>query len=97
MPASSGFAALTALLLAASPDFAQPADTRDAYRNQARAELERLKGDAPIISKARTIVLFIGDGMCVSTLTAADLFSLKHAQGLLRSGPWAMQTPNVRG
>ncbi len=65
--------AFTAWLLAASSAFAQPAATTDAYRNQALAELERLKADAPIIGKARNILLFIGDGMGVSTLTAARI------------------------
>lgn len=64
--------ALPALLLA-SPAVAQHATTTDAYRRQALAELERLKADAPITAKARNIILFIGDGMGVSTLTAARI------------------------
>jgi alkaline phosphatase len=65
--------ALSALLTAASPGLAQPGVTTDAYRNQALAELERLKADAPVVGKARNIILFIGDGMGVSTLTAARI------------------------
>ncbi len=66
-------ASALALLIAAGPALAQPATTTDAYRAQALAELERLKGDAPIVGKARNIILFIGDGMGVSTLTAARI------------------------
>ena len=62
-----------ALLIAASPALAQHASTTDAYRAQAMAELERLKADAPVVGKARNIILFIGDGMGVSTLTAARI------------------------
>jgi len=62
-----------ALLIAASPALAQHATTTDAYRAQAMAELERLKADAPVVGKARNIILFIGDGMGVSTLTAARI------------------------
>ncbi|MBN8818659.1 MAG: alkaline phosphatase [Sphingomonas sp.] len=49
-----------------------PATTKD-YRDQAEAELARLKSEAPIESRARNIVIFIGDGMGVSTLTAARI------------------------
>lgn len=62
-----------ALLIVASPALAQSAATTEAYRAQAQAELERLKAEAPIASKARNIILFIGDGMGVSTLTAARI------------------------
>ncbi|MEG8222766.1 alkaline phosphatase [Sphingomonas sp. HH69] len=62
-----------ALLVAASPALAQHATTTDAYRAQAMAELERIKADAPVVGKARNIILFIGDGMGVSTLTAARI------------------------
>lgn len=65
--------ALPAFLLAAAPALAQPAATTEAYRSQALAELERLKADAPVNGKARNIILFIGDGMGVSTLTAARI------------------------
>lgn len=66
----SPFIALLALPGAA---LAQHAETTGAYRAQALAELERIKADAPIAGKARNIILFIGDGMGVSTLTAARI------------------------
>ena len=64
---------IVALLITAGPALAQHATTTDAYRAQAMAELERIKADAPVIGKARNIILFIGDGMGVSTLTAARI------------------------
>lgn len=64
---------IVALLITAGPAMAQHATTTDAYRAQAMAELERIKADAPVIGKARNIILFIGDGMGVSTLTAARI------------------------
>lgn len=64
---------LATLLLSLTPALAQPAATTDDYRRQAQAELERLKADQPVVGKARNIILFIGDGMGVSTLTAARI------------------------
>lgn len=66
---------LASLALAIAPGVAvaQPASTTEAYRAHAMAELERLNADAPIVGKARNIILFIGDGMGVTTLTAARI------------------------
>lgn len=47
--------------------------TSDAYRAQARAEIARLEQERPIDGPARNIIIFIGDGMGVSTLTAARI------------------------
>lgn len=68
-----------ALLLSAASALAQAVSTTDTYRQQALAELERLKSDAPIAGKARNIILFIGDGMGVSTLTAARIHQGQRA------------------
>ena len=73
-----GFRALLlAALFVPSPLAAQAvtpiATTTNAYRQQAIAELERLKADRPIAGKARNVILFIGDGMGVATLTAARI------------------------
>jgi alkaline phosphatase len=62
-----------ATLLCSGPLLAQTAATTEAYREQARAELARLKADAPIARKARNIIVFVGDGMGVATLTAARI------------------------
>ncbi|WP_129793029.1 alkaline phosphatase [Sphingosinicella sp. CPCC 101087] len=47
--------------------------TTEAYRAQADAELDRLRAEPPVVGRARNIILFIGDGMGVSTLTAARI------------------------
>ncbi len=67
------------LLSAASAAAAQsggsapaPATTAD-YRALATAELARLKSARPLEKRARNVIIFIGDGMGVSTLTAARI------------------------
>lgn len=71
-----------ALLLAMSAPAALPAQTAGTpqppsstteYRRQGEAELARLKVSRPVEGRARNIILFIGDGMGVSTLTAARI------------------------
>lgn len=52
---------------------AQTPTTSDGYRRQGEAELVRLKTEKPITTPARNIILFIGDGMGVSTLTATRI------------------------
>jgi alkaline phosphatase len=64
--------ALAAATLAA-PVLAQPAITTADYRRQAEAELARLKAARPIERRAKNVIIFIGDGMGVSTLTAARI------------------------
>lgn len=53
-----------------SPSYPQ---TSEAYRVQAKAELERLSQATPVAGPARNVIIFIGDGMGVSTLTAARI------------------------
>lgn len=69
-------APLTALIPVTA--FAQPASVRPPattaeYRSQAAAELARLRAAQPIERRARNVIIFIGDGMGVSTLTAARI------------------------
>ena len=70
--------ALFAALTLATPAIAQTPSgkaqvTTEDYRRQAQAELARLKADQPINGPARNVIIFIGDGMGVSTLTAARI------------------------
>lgn len=53
------------------------AETRDtaSYRARGETALEELKAAAQPKAKARNIIIFIGDGMGVSTLTAARIFA----------------------
>jgi len=48
--------------------------TTEDYRRQAQAELARLKAIRPVNGTARNVIIFIGDGMGVSTLTAARIY-----------------------
>jgi len=69
---------LLASCLIAAPAIAQPAkppvSTSDGYLKAGQAELKRLSADKPNNRKARNVIIFIGDGMGVSTLTAGRIF-----------------------
>jgi alkaline phosphatase len=69
---------LLASCLIAAPVLAQPAKppvtTSDGYLKAGQAELKRLIADKPNNRKARNVIIFIGDGMGVSTLTAGRIF-----------------------
>jgi alkaline phosphatase len=74
--------ALLASCLITAPVLAQsapapakpPITTTDGYLNAGQAELARLEADKPNNNKARNVIIFIGDGMGVSTLTAGRIF-----------------------
>lgn len=59
----------------AAPPVASAAD----YRAGGRAELERRLAERPREGRARNVILFIGDGMGVSTLTAARILQGQRA------------------
>ena len=62
---------------APTPTFAPakpPITTTEGYLNAGAAELARLEADKPNNNKARNVIIFIGDGMGVSTLTAGRIF-----------------------
>lgn len=58
-----------------------PINTSAGYMNAGQAELKRLEADKPDNRKARNVIIFIGDGMGVSTLTAGRIFEGQQ-QGL---------------
>jgi alkaline phosphatase len=69
-------AALAAVFLAGSATIAwaqEPPQAADSYFAEARADLQTRLNTRPIAGRARNIILFIGDGMGVSTLTAARI------------------------
>jgi alkaline phosphatase len=72
------FSFLLASCLIAAPALAQPAkppvDSSDGYLKAGQAELKRLIANKPNNRKARNVIIFIGDGMGVSTLTAGRIF-----------------------
>lgn len=51
-----------------------PISTSDGYLKAGQAELKRLMADKPNNRKARNVIIFIGDGMGVATLTAGRIF-----------------------
>ena len=64
----------TTVLPPARPIGKPPLTTSEAYLKAGAAELARLEADTPNNRKARNVILFIGDGMSVTTLTAARIF-----------------------
>ena len=71
---------LLATCLIAAPALGQnapvkpPVSTSDGYLKAGQAELKRLIADRPNNRKARNVIIFIGDGMGVATLTAGRIF-----------------------
>jgi len=65
-----------ASLLAASHAFAQEAlpQVNDSYFKQAEADLQKIIDRKPNTGKAKNIILFVGDGMSIPTITAARIF-----------------------
>jgi alkaline phosphatase len=59
--------------LATVPAQAQQPATAEQYRQQGEAELQARKSAADRPATARNVIIFIGDGMGVSTLTAARI------------------------
>ncbi|MES2472534.1 MAG: alkaline phosphatase [Pseudomonadota bacterium] len=57
--------------------------TTQDYLRQGQAEVARLKASTPINARARNVIIFIGDGMGISTLTAARIY---QGQKLGRDG-----------
>lgn len=66
---------LATTLCLAAPGHARAEEDTAAYRAQGEAALERLKADQAPRTRARNVIVFIGDGMGVSTLTAARIFT----------------------
>lgn len=66
--------AAAAFGLLAAPAFAQPPQAQDSYFKGAQADLAKRLKEAPNTNRAKNIILFVGDGMGVNTLTAARIF-----------------------
>ena len=58
------------LILSATPALAQ---TAGEWFRDGQAAVARAKKTQPIVGKARNVILFIGDGMGVSTVTASRI------------------------
>jgi alkaline phosphatase len=88
MNCSRSLATLFAALFFSSPAIAQTITqgaqvTTEDYRRQGQAEVARLKASQPINGRAKNVIIFIGDGMGISTLTAARIY---EGQKLGRDG-----------
>lgn len=83
-PLAALLAALTLSTAATAQTITQGAQvTTEDYRRQARDEVARLKASTPINARAKNVIIFIGDGMGISTLTAARIY---QGQRLGRDG-----------
>lgn len=83
-PLAALLAALTLSTAATAQTITQGAQvTTEDYRRQARDEVARLKASTPINARAKNVIIFIGDGMGISTLTAARIY---QGQKLGRDG-----------
>jgi alkaline phosphatase len=71
----SGTLCLAASLCLGQPAQAQADGETAAYRAQGEAALDGLKAEPAPRARARNVIIFIGDGMGVSTLTAARIFA----------------------
>lgn len=63
----------------AGPVAAQSAATTAEYRAQGEAELQARRAAANRPDRARNVIIFVGDGMGVSTITAARIFAGQRA------------------
>lgn len=83
-PLAALLAALTLSTAATAQTITQGAQvTTEDYRRQARDEVARLKASTAINARAKNVIIFIGDGMGISTLTAARIY---QGQKLGRDG-----------
>ncbi|QZH75355.1 MAG: alkaline phosphatase [Erythrobacter sp.] len=71
--------ALPLLFLVPGPLAAQQATDTETYRQQGEAELEARRAAASRPDRARNVIIFIGDGMGVSTITAARILAGQQA------------------
>ncbi len=63
-----------AMLSLGQPALAQPVQAGNPWYQAAQARLQQLKAEAPMPGKAKNVILFVGDGMSISTITAARIY-----------------------
>ncbi|MFN3839011.1 MAG: alkaline phosphatase [Brevundimonas sp.] len=81
------FVGLMAPALSAQTAMSQPAQSSDAYFIAAQADLATRLVVTPNTDRARNIILFVGDGMGTSTLTAARIFQ-GQSRGVDGASTW---------
>lgn len=61
---------------AATPDsFPAPASDRTTWFNAGKATVDKIAAQKPLPGKAKNVILFVGDGMGISTITAARILA----------------------
>ncbi|MFD2176068.1 alkaline phosphatase [Veronia pacifica] len=66
--------AITAALISNSA-IATPPQQSDAWYSQGQNAIKKAKANKPIVGKAKNVILFVGDGMSVGTMTAARIYA----------------------
>lgn len=66
---------LIASALISSTTFANVAQQNDIWYKDAQRAIEQSKAQLPILGKAKNVIIFIGDGMSIGTITAARIFA----------------------
>ena len=88
----------------AAPALAQPAPTAaavaqagDSYFTAAEADMQELLGRQPNVRQAKNVILFIGDGMSIPTITAARILEGQErgADGESNRLAWETLLPHV--
>jgi alkaline phosphatase len=80
--ASSVMVALMGCSTANSSQKIDAPQKNDIWYTQAQAQIEKAKANKPIVKPAKNVILFVGDGMSVGTITAARIFEGQR-RGLL--------------
>ncbi|RXJ71794.1 alkaline phosphatase [Veronia nyctiphanis] len=74
MKPSFVLSALTAALISNSA-LAEVPQQSDSWYQEGQSALSKAKANKPIIGKAKNVILFVGDGMSVGTITAARIYA----------------------
>lgn len=94
--ASSVMVALAGCSTADSATKIDAAQKNDVWYKEAQAQIELAKANAPIKKPAKNVILFVGDGMSVGTITAARIFEGQRRGMLGEEYKLAMETlPSV--
>lgn len=72
---SSFSQSLLALALTCRAFAADPEDSKEYWLEREARTLERLKSEQPVSGPAKNIILFLGDGMGITTITAARIMA----------------------
>lgn len=74
LPFSHAIVALLAVAAAAHAHAQTPAQSADPYFRNGQAALQQALATKPRLGRAKNVILFIGDGMGISTITASRIY-----------------------